>query len=441
MGGQASSKSIQNPHSLASRVTGLEDLAPDVLFLMLINAPNTQVLWGFIRASPRMYSVFRNQREHILSAVIAREIGPGVLYEAQSALWSSYFEPRGLAKPQAQEWIDIYQAGIGPGQTAPSLQSDSETIALWHQHRDVKFMTELYIRERLPIVNDTSSKANLHREYTVENISRVERSRLYRAFYRFITYGNLFYFDDKRNKKKPKKIRTDYVEAIDQSSMFLELFPAWQVEELSCVNDFIHDKILERWNRLEDYLYTSIAAEPAPWGFDKPPWWGRYDDEVFLQMKTSHGAWQDYLAVLSISELRIIFAANDDKLEQILRKHIPNRTHESLDRALDEEPTPSALLTPEFREHEQAVASGVMVDFQGDSLDKANQAWLWAHGFHLCDCYVQCRRDFPRGEGLRRFGYVFWDSTRLESSGLMQKEFVTYPASSREWSANILQSG
>jgi hypothetical protein len=81
-------------------MAGLEDRVPDIFFLMLVNAPSMEVLWGFIRASPRMFAVFRDQRGIILSVVIIREIGAEVLQEAQSALRSSRRLLRGIVSKQ-----------------------------------------------------------------------------------------------------------------------------------------------------------------------------------------------------------------------------------------------------------------------------------------------------------------------------------------------------
>lgn len=57
-----------------------------------------------------------------------------------------------------------------------------------------------------------------------------------------------------------------YLGAYEQAHTFLVLFPAWQVEELSCINDFMQDKILQKWQETEDTEFETIANDPSSWG-------------------------------------------------------------------------------------------------------------------------------------------------------------------------------
>jgi len=81
-------------------------------------------------------------------------------------------------------------------------------------------------------------------------------------------------------------------------------------------------------------------------------------------------------------------------------------------------------MTSKYEENELALASGVKVQFYRDDINRANEAWLWSHNYQPCELYVQNTSMFPIGQGLRRFGYVFWDSSRLQTSGLLQRELV-----------------
>ena len=104
--------------------------------------------------------------------------------------------------------------------------------------------------------------------------------------------------------------------------------------------------------------------------------------------------------------------------------HLP--PSEFLAEALNEEPYDATFVTSKFEEYMQAIASGVKMQFQGDSIQNPNQAWLWAHSYQPCELYVEASHQFPVGEGLRRFGYVFWDNKRLQASGILQQE-LAYP--------------
>jgi hypothetical protein len=90
--------------------------------------------------------------------------------------------------------------------------------------------------------------------------SNTEKMRIYRSIYRYVIYGNLFYLDHRR----PGVVKVYLPSGQNQSHSFLTLFPAWQGEELSCVNDFIQDKILEKWQEVEDNFYAfSRAIHPS----------------------------------------------------------------------------------------------------------------------------------------------------------------------------------
>jgi len=191
-------------------------------------------------------------------------------------------------------------------------------------------------------------------------------------------------------------------------SRFLVSIPAWQVEELSCANDFVHDKILQKWQEIEDNLYAAlVAGNSSDWDVDRKPAESRWESERFFSHSVKiqwHQQWQKYIVTLSISDLREIFTSQHDILLQNVQKHLFHLPHDFLSQALDEDSYHSALITTELREHKWALANGVKFQFRGDIIDKPNEAWLWAHEYQPCDLYVQSHWEYAIGEGLRRFG-------------------------------------
>jgi len=403
-------------------MAGLEDLVADIFFLILVNAPSMDVLWGFIRASPRMFAVFRDQRDVILSAVIIREIGADVLQEVQSALRSSRQLLRGIvSKKETLEWIATYEVELSHDQPLQQTLLAAGAIPLWRQHRSVRSLASIYVRERLHIArhgfggaeNEESSQGG--RCYDLEDLSDTEKSRLFRGFYRFAIYGNLFFCNYRR------KIM-DTIYAPEQCDNFLCLFPSWQVEELSCVNDFVTDKILEKWQELEENAYNAlIAADPSTWDLEKPAYHSRWEFDFFSTSEKLQ--WQEayhrYFATLKLPTLVSLFMAQDDQLLQIVKENCDGKwPHDFLSEALDHDPYYSQLIESKKDEHEKKVSAGVRIQFDRDSVSEANEAWLWAHEYQPCDLYVQSSHENEIGEGLRRFGYVFWDSSRLHDAGI-----------------------
>jgi hypothetical protein len=128
--------------------------------------------------------------------------------------------------------------------------------------------------------------------------------------------------------------------------------------------------------------------------------------------------------MLTLRDIRGMFTIQDEELLHLVQTHVYRLPRDFLWQALNEEPYDSAFGTLRFEEHEQAIASGIKMRFLGDYIQSLNHAWLWAHSYQPCELYVKASRQFANGEGLRRFGYVFWDSDRLHASGILQQELV-----------------
>lgn len=373
-----------------------------------------------------MFAIFRDQRDVILSAVIIWEIGADVLQEAQSALRSLRRLLRGIvSKKETLEWIATYEVELSHDQPLQQTSLGAVAVPLWRQHHSVKSLASLYVRERLHIAThrfrrvESEEAPQEGRCYDLEDLSDTEKSRLFRGFYRFEIYGNLFFCDYRRKTK-------DTIYAPEQCDSFLCLFPSWQVEGLSCVNDFVIDKVLEKWQEVEENGYNAlIAAGPSRWDFDKPIYNSRWEFDFFstsekLQWRESY---HRYFATLKLPTLVSLFTAQDGQLLQIVKDNCDCKwPHDFLSEALDQDSYYSQLIEPKKDEHQQKVSAGVKIQFHRDYVSEANEAWLWAHEYQPCDLYVQPSYENEIGEGLRQFGYVFWDSSRLHDAGVLEQE-------------------
>jgi hypothetical protein len=286
-------------------MASLEELVPDTLFLLLLECPDISSLWAFIRASARLHSVFHDHRDIILTNVIAREIGHEILYEATSALHSSRFEARGLPKEQALDWIARYRAGTTGSTLLVSSSFYSEVLPLWKLHQDVKYFAELYVRDRFRVMNGAASRKYFDDDnwgWDVNAVSNIETLRIYRAIYRFAIFGNLFYLDPKRNLSR--KTGPKFLLSNEQSHFFLSLYSAWEVEEVSCINEFMVDRIRIRWQEIEDEYYNILKDELAKWDIDRPVGQSRWEFDLFSSYSKIHyQSWQDYSASFSLPEL------------------------------------------------------------------------------------------------------------------------------------------
>ncbi|KAF4637503.1 hypothetical protein G7Y89_g581 [Cudoniella acicularis] len=396
-------------------MVSLEGVVPDVLFLILLRASGMRELWGLIRASPRIYAIFRERRDAVLSAVITREIGIDIMDEARIALSTSRFDSRGLSKAQAIEWVAKYNSTQLNNSSLPEAPHGLEAMSLWRRHRDVKFIASLFLQEKLPILESMGLLGD--KTLTIDRLSDVERMRIYRSIYQYAIYGDVFYFDPERKGASKGVIIGGY----EQSHIFLTSILAWQVEELSTMNDFITDQIMKKWQEAEDDLYKSLQDDPTTWDVERKHD-SRWETSFFSATnKASFSHWQHYFATLTIAELRDVFAGTGASLVKVIKKYAHRWGHAFLNEALEEEPLHATFYTSEYEAQEEARVGGVQVNFKRDAVELPNEAWLWAHKYQPCELYTTSSHDFAPGNGLRRFGYVFWDSHRLQRSQILQK--------------------
>lgn len=410
---------ILRTSTFVAAMTSLEGLVPDIHFLLLFECPDISTLWALSRASPRSYSSFRKHREFILTTIITREVGHEILYEATSALSSSRFESRGPPKAQALDWIAKYRDGT-TGISTQSLRSflESELLPLLRMHRDVKFFAERYIEERFGIMSSIYHYES-HR-WDVNSVSDTERLRIYRAIYRFTIFGILFYVHPERDTRQTGP---QYLNATEQSHSFLTLYPAWQVEELSCISDFIVDQIRIKWQEIEDEYSDMLKETPSEWDIYRHAGEARWEFDFFSShYKSRHHDWQEYAGSLSLTEIRAMLTARGEEAHRILQGTMSHLYENPLTAALKETPYHSCMFTIEFMAHQQALESGTIICFERDALDLPNEGWLWAHQYRPCELYVDDEWARPEAEGLRRLGHVFWDSERLRESEVLRDE-------------------
>jgi hypothetical protein len=159
-------------------------------------------------------------------------------------------------------------------------------------HRDVQFFTNLCVRERLYLVacglgDLEKSVAESKPDCTLESISYTERIRLYRILIDMQLTATCFSMTAQSRRKK----RSGPISSCEQFHIFLCRLPAWQFEELSFENDYINDKILQKWQETEDNLYAALITDDmSDWEVDQKPSESRWESElVFCTQPKSNG--------------------------------------------------------------------------------------------------------------------------------------------------------
>ncbi len=123
--------------------------------------------------------------------------------------------------------------------------------------------------------------------------------------------------------------------------------------------------------------------------------------------------------------LRQLLGANGPEQYNLVRKNLLLAKH-LLAPATSWEPRKS-IITDDDRE---AVRKGGKLNFTGDDIQKRNEAFLWENDYLL----TEERYDHYNACALRRCGYVFWDSDRLRSCGMLDiRYFPPFPSRPRTY--------
>ncbi|GAM86201.1 hypothetical protein ANO11243_042130 [Dothideomycetidae sp. 11243] len=211
-------------------------------------------------------------------------------------------------------------------------------------------------------------------------ISLREKRRIERSIYRFEIFCNLFRSSDMARE--------------EQSSFFSRLAP-WENEQLGCIHDFLV--------RLVSPAFDDVAEHDVFWGVCHVTY-GVGVGSPYTQHLLSHG-------VAKIQEIADTETYADRwKLLQGDKPAKPN--HDFLYDGLLERA--NGLNSDVYLDQETQIENGPLFS---DADSGPEDAWRWAHFDEpRANWIYQAGRD-----KLRAWGYVMWDSSRLEGFGIFSK--------------------
>lgn len=252
---------------------------------------------------------------------------------------------------------------------------------LWQLHREVKYFAEFFVQEKLPMIENgflASVTTSPQKAYTLEDISTTERLRLHRAIYRYSIFSDMF--SDEFGFPK-----TWYYDGEDLAALLLALFPAWQVEELSCIHDFITDRLATQWRNMENYIFNILKSDPS--------WRQRYDEFRYCAFSVSYHQAHD----IPTLPLTVLLHNLTPALDDVLIEKIGGRRTSGKDfmaAGLGAEHSDVITESRAWVEHCQMIGTGRRCSPpQKDLVDKLNSAWLWAHECKPCKLYVDSTHD------------------------------------------------
>ena len=299
-------------------------LPAELITPILLQLPTTKSLYSLIRASPRAYQVFLASKGKILISVMRRTIQPVAFFDALAAVKASQLREKGPNRREVLAFLRKYENRRHKCVTQEMKLLDATTaVSLCQLYRsthcfiyDLASRSNFYLRR----CGDTRSK-KIHstprgdfnfpkmngfddlwrgkeaipadRNFIYVPLSETEEGRLQRAFYRYELYAQIFSSDMEYNGEKLWELPSD-------SHFFLKKYQHWELEELSCVADYLRSLLFNCFDRIE----SSFEGVQLP----KPP----LNDDVtsFRSYKRSqdlreakfqiHSLYMDYLTSLSL---------------------------------------------------------------------------------------------------------------------------------------------
>jgi hypothetical protein len=440
-------------------------LPPELMCMILSQLDTPQDLYSVIRASPLIYTRgFTASREIILRHVVQNALRMSALSEALVA-----FRFLKSDNPSSDESWDYYQRRLVflsqlIGEAKAELQPQptlAESIALCALFRSFEIFAQHCCRQFLAVAKSEGYRQlwldryrGVSRRYLkrASSLSDLELGRLQRGFFRYITLQNLIH-PLERPSHKYKRVSSEQVAALFVS------FTPWEIEEIACVHQYTVNWLRKVLDEVEDDFVESVAAteQPSssrflPSGEDKSvklhsleaesPFISNDEDELgpegiswqisdltegsstimFLESEQQDQAELiEYLATLGFKTFRTLVEADNPLRRSIINRNYHHH-HDSLGNALKHRPwIPGNIFRREWHGRQR----GQKLEFEGDEYHKSNLAWLWAHQMRPEPVsYETCNGD------LRAWGYVFWDSGRLDDLGILKEPRLAQYSSS-----------
>ena len=344
----------------------------------------------------------------MLSRIACQLFQPSVLREALAAVVASHMD-----YPRTREKVLSFIEGLSPdsGEADPRLALKLTTSTmLCRLDQNLAFFIAKYHSRSMALLAQRSHAEPQGAFKSIPSCTRlcrpfstIEIVRLQRAFCRFETYRHLF-------ARVSEDSRTTAFDHVDQSHLFLERLPKWEIEEIACVRDFLSGWLLEIFDVLEDDFVRDVRLGNITWKNEVPTHWEMDHYWFSTYAKADHNKYTEHLLSLGLPFLRQVLESSSEQRANLV---ISNRSTGSpfLTDALTKPKRPRHSDTSEMLDYIDGV---ITLNFDYNRLDVYNMGWVWAHkGRPALRWADGCFR------GLRDWGYVFWDKERLVASGIL----------------------
>jgi hypothetical protein len=396
-----------------------------------------QDLYSVIRASSYLRGAFTGSKEIIIRNVARNAFNSTALPEALVTVRfrqsdDSPNEDRDHHEQRLASILRLVREAARP----PTLTL-SESIELCRFFPSFNYFVQDYTRSFLENTQQKfgnrnqamiAEKASSNKSHFGYSLSHLEMARVHRGFLRYSTLQSFMHTPRKSGYHDNRVTQ-------QQAAAILAEFTPWEIEEIACVHQYFINRLQEIFNEVEDYFVGSVASTEQPSTskylpvgdnknvdlqsmeaetqfFHEYEYSSGEEDVMFLDSEKGHQAPViQHIATLGFPFLRNLCKADNARRNIMISENYYCK-FVSLNDALRHCPRPQTDL---FKREFQGRKSNQKLDFEGDHYQKRNLGWLWAnqmqpHSGYYADYDVD----------LRSWGYVFWDSDRLEKLGVLK---------------------
>ncbi|CAM1505141.1 Fc.00g107780.m01.CDS01 [Cosmosporella sp. VM-42] len=396
----------------------IESLAPELIIQILQATECPHDLWSTVSAIPKCLHIFNTSPGHTLGHILRRVIEPEAFPHALAILDVRH-SPKGdendegdlAAIGNVDDFAKDYFQSVSH-QPPLELMSMKQLMALRRLYIFVSTFTDDYFTRAMDAFGFLGPRDLQMPQPRPEDLqilpylmplTRLERARLQRAFFRYEIYSRLFPVD-------PECHGGSLLPAESQFNRFLSRMRPWEVEELSCVHHYMTIVIGDCMDRLEDQVVKAVRDAEIAIRHDHPRSdLVRFDSFALPDMALFSVSGRirspnsvSYLASLGLSFSYKLIKSDESGRKDMIRANTPS-WRDFLPEALEHAPANAPrTVTPAWSTNE----------YDDDDVSEANDGY-WYFKRSPQDVFLKIHAHGVLNKALRERGYVFWDKPRI----------------------------
>ena len=255
-----------------------------------------------------------------------------------------------------------------------------------------RFFTEDYAKHTIPVLHQLGQSQDLpilseyesHKHIPQERLSSTETGRLQRALCRFEVYRCLFSrcLQDLQHDPHQCSVYLPLTTA-KQAKVFFQHLPAFQIDEIACIRDYLFRRLRGIYNELEDEAVRTLPVETMTFK--------RYNESAMSRspfyLFTTHARQQEedhleHLMSLGLPYIRRVLESSGDEQRGLFLHRVPDFVVDHLERHFLSKTLQCIGLNPNVNPGrypwlEMGEEFKPASDENGYS--EIRQGWLWGH--------------------------------------------------------------